>query len=109
MKGAKEEMSDSGRILTCVYCGQQYLQDTPAWGDKILTDHIKICEKNPFRRAKADIAKLRKALVELVGSDDPEELKQMEATLRVIAPQGKDKEASINAINALLETGEYRD
>lgn len=22
-----------GRVLTCVYCGREYPQETPAWGD----------------------------------------------------------------------------
>lgn len=35
-------------ILTCVYCGQEYPQGTPPHGDKILTDHIKICKKHPI-------------------------------------------------------------
>jgi len=43
-------MNDQGRILTCVYCGMEYPQDTPAWGDKVLTDHIKICPKHPMRK-----------------------------------------------------------
>lgn len=29
-----------GRILTCVYCGHEYPQDTPAHGDKVLAGMI---------------------------------------------------------------------
>ncbi len=36
------------RILTCVYCGHEYPQDTPTWGNAVLTAHIKKCEKHPM-------------------------------------------------------------
>ena len=41
--------SDAVRILTCVYCGQEYPQGTPAWGNQVLTDHYKVCVKHPMR------------------------------------------------------------
>jgi hypothetical protein len=55
----------SGRVLTCVYCGQEYPQDTPTHGHQILTDHIKICKKHPLREAEAEIAKLKKQIAKL--------------------------------------------
>ena len=45
-------------ILTCVYCGHQYPEGTPPHGDKLLTDHIKICKKHPLRKAEAKILEL---------------------------------------------------
>ena len=81
LRDGKTGNEERGRILTCVYCGQQYPQDTPAWGDKILTDHIKVCEKHPLRKAEAKINTLRQALANLIGSDDPDELKQIEAAI----------------------------
>ena len=54
-------MTDGYRVLTCVYCGQEYPQDVPSWGSKVLTDHIKVCEKHP-------VWKLRKALADLIGA-----------------------------------------
>jgi hypothetical protein len=45
-------------ILTCVYCGMAYPEGTPPHGSKILTDHIKICEKHPMSklgRAASDV------------------------------------------------------
>ena len=45
-----------GRVLTCVYCGHEYPQETPAWGNEVLTEHIRVCPKHPMRRAEADIA-----------------------------------------------------
>jgi hypothetical protein len=48
-----------GRVLTCVYCGHEYPQDTPSWGNNVLTEHIKVCPKHPMRQAEATIAALR--------------------------------------------------
>jgi len=90
-------MESENRVLTCVYCGQEYPQDTPAWGDKVLTDHIKVCEKHPMY-------KLRKALVGLVGADTKEELEKMEAAIRILPAPDADKAVTINAIHALLDT-----
>ena len=100
-----KNVSDEPRVLTCVYCGQAYPQDTPAWGDKVLTDHIKICPKHPLRQAESVIEKLRKALFGLVGAETKDELERMEVAVRLLpySPES-DKIASINAITALLET-----
>lgn len=61
---------NDGRVLTCVYCGQEYPQDTPAWGAQVLTDHIKVCPMHPMRQAEADIATLRKTLQQSVAERD---------------------------------------
>ncbi len=95
---------NEGRILTCVYCGEEYPQDTPTWGDKVLTEHIKICPKHPLREAELKIEKLRKALIGLVGAEEKEELEEMEVGMRLVPAPESDKIASINAIHALLET-----
>ena len=92
------------RILTCVYCGHQYLQDSPEWGAEVLTEHIKICEKHPMRKAEADIVLLRGALVGLVGADTQHELEQMELAVRLLPAPAEDKAATINAIHALIAT-----
>lgn len=94
----------SGRILTCVYCGHEYPQDTPASGNQVLTDHINVCERHPLRKAKADIALLRSALIGLIGVDTESDLRQMEATMRLLPAPENDKTVSINAIHALLAT-----
>lgn len=39
----------TGDILTCVYCGAAYPEGTPPHGSKVLTDHIRVCEKHPMR------------------------------------------------------------
>ncbi len=92
------------RILTCVYCGHEYPQDTPAHGSQVLTDHIKICERHPMRKAESDIALLRSALVGMIGADTEAELLQMEAAMRMLPAPDTDKAVSINAIHALLAT-----
>lgn len=92
------------RVLTCVYCGHEYPQDTLAHGDKVLTDHIAKCEKHPMRTVVAQRDMLRKALVGLVGADDPAELRNIEAMMRILPAPEADKAATINAIHALLET-----
>jgi len=97
-------MNEERRILTCVYCGMQYPQDTPAWGDKILTDHIKVCEKHPMKKVCDNYDKVRKALVGLVGVDTIEELDAMEVQLRILPVPDVDRMNTINAITALKET-----
>jgi hypothetical protein len=92
------------RTLTCVYCGHEYPQDTPAHGNYVLTDHIKVCERHPMRKAEADITLLRSALTGLIGAETEGELRQIEAALRVLPAPAADKAASINAIHALLST-----
>lgn len=93
-----------GRILTCVYCGHEYPQDTPASGSEILTEHIRVCERHPMRKAESDVAMLRAALVGLIGADSEQELRTMEAAMRLLPAPDADKAVSINAIHALLAT-----
>jgi hypothetical protein len=93
-----------GRVLTCVYCGKEYPQGTPAWGNQVLTDHIKVCEKHPMRQLEADNAKLRKALIGLVGAEKPEELAQMEHAIRMLPAPDEDKANTINALHAIRDT-----
>jgi len=97
-------MSMDGQIITCVFCGQEYPIGTPSHGSEILTEHIKVCELHPLRKAESDVAILRAALVGLIGADSEHELRQMEATMRVLPAPDADKAVSINAIHALLAT-----
>ena len=93
-----------GRILTCVYCGHEYPQETPPYGDDELTDHIRICPKHPLRKAEADFALVRNALVGWIGADGREELEKMEACIRDEICREDDRARSLNAIHALLKT-----
>lgn len=94
----------SGIIVTCIYCGHQYPDDTPQSGAAILTDHIRVCEKHPMRKAESDIALLRSALIGIIGASEKPELEQIELALRVMPAPEQDKIANINAIHALLAT-----
>ena len=100
----KEIIVNEGRVLTCVYCGMEYPQDTPAWGDKVLTDHIKVCKKHPMKKICDDYVKVRKALVGLVGVDTEKELDAMEAQIRILPVPDIDRMNTINAITALKDT-----
>ena len=92
--------------LTCVYCGLSYPEGTPPHGAKILTDHIKVCEKHPLRQAEQKILKLRNALVGLVGGSKKAELSQMEFVIRGYQAPMADKVAALDAIHVLIETAE---
>ena len=92
------------RVLTCVYCGHEYPQETPSWGNEVLTEHIRVCPKHPMRKAEADIALLRKALIGLVGVESKAELEQIEIGLRLAPVPDADRAVSINAVHALLAT-----
>ncbi len=94
----------SQRVLTCVYCGQEYPQDTPAHGHQVLTDHIATCEKHPMRQLTLDKAKLRSALVGLVGVDTAAELDAMDGMIRAISMPEQDRINTLNAIHALRDT-----
>lgn len=50
----------TSNTLTCVYCGMAYPEGTPPHGSKILTDHIKICEKHPLRESENRIVELER-------------------------------------------------
>lgn len=97
-------MSKATTVLTCVYCGMKYPNDTPTWGANVLTEHIKICDKHPMRELEAKYAKVRTALIGLVGVETKEELDGMEAAIRLLPVPDVDRMNTINAITALRET-----
>jgi len=92
------------KLVTCVYCGHEYPDQTPTSGARILKDHIKVCEKHPMREAEETIKLLRSALVRLIGSDNVKELKGMEKILDLLPFEQQNKEATINAIHTLIKT-----
>lgn len=96
--------AEGHRVMTCVYCGTEYPQDTPGWNNGVLTAHIRVCPKHPLRQAEADISLLRKALIGLIGAETRKELEPMEAMVRALPAPEQDKAVSINAIHALLAT-----
>ena len=98
------DKKNEARVLTCVYCGMEYPQGSPTWGNEILTNHIRICEKHPMRKLEVDKALLRKALIGLVGVETIPELKAMEAQLRLLPIPDVDRMNTINAVTALINT-----
>src|SRR3990167_1655305 len=52
----------AGRILTCIYCGHEYPQDTPTSGADVLKAHAEQCEKHPMAAIKAERDALLEAL-----------------------------------------------
>lgn len=99
----RENATSRHQVLTCVYCGHQYPDGTPATKHQLLTDHIKECAEHPLRTAEQKIAKLRGALAGFIGADTREELTAMEATIRTTPAPESDKAVAINAIEALLD------
>ena len=54
-------MKTPDHIITCVYCGQAYPENTPTHGAdvKVLTEHIKKCPKHPMRELENELTELR--------------------------------------------------
>jgi hypothetical protein len=94
-------MNDESRVLTCVYCGKEYPQETPAWGDQVLTDHIKVCEKHPMRKLEKENALLKNALTGIVGYSTVPELIELRKTISAFSDP-RDEDAIMSAIDALI-------
>lgn len=94
----------TGRILTCVYCGHEYPQDTPAFGSKVLTDHIASCDQHPMRTVALQRDRLRSALAAVIGVSGPDDLRAMRCILLDSAAPDGEKVVLIAAVDALLET-----
>ena len=90
--------------LTCVYCGTTYPEGTPPFGSKILTDHIRVCEKHPMRDLEIRYAKVRGAMLRMAGVSDMSECKAMICALNTIPGNDEQKAAAINLLEVLLET-----
>jgi len=88
-------------VVTCVYCGHQYPDGTPTAKHKLLTEHIKTCEKHPLREAEYKIERMRNALIGLVGASTKDELDDMEQVILSTAASEEDKAVAIDAIDAL--------
>ena len=104
------------RVITCVYCGQAYPQDTPTWGDAILTEHIKVCEKHPMRKAEEKIRDLRELICGMLGAFTKEDLQKKKIEFEVFLEDilKNEKHLSdteilnsagyhLSAVNAILE------
>lgn len=92
-----EEIDRSHTVVTCVYCGLEYPDGTPAAKAEALTAHVKACDKHPMKR-------IRSALAALVGADTREELEGMRAAIGMMRAPDSEKASMIEAIDSLLDT-----
>lgn len=60
----------SDHIITCVYCGQAYPENTPTHGAdvKVLTEHIKVCPKHPMSSLVKELAECKAAMQDVVNA-----------------------------------------
>ena len=65
-------------------------------------ERVRVVTRN--EQLEADNAKLRKALIGLVGAEKTEELAQMEHAIRMLPAPDEDKANTINAIHAIRDT-----
>ena len=80
---------------------------TKPWEDRVhlVANHgEKAAMVEELDELRQENARLRSALVGLIGADNEQELRQMEATMRLLPAPEEDKAVSINAIHALLAT-----
>jgi hypothetical protein len=87
----------------CIKCGSNFVgtpEQPPSDG---------LCKYCEIDQLKADNAKLRKALVGLVGVDTKPELEVMEGIIRGSAIPDEDRMNTINAIHALRDTQSSND
>ena len=64
--GDMDQVPEAGKehtVVTCVYCGMEYPDGTPTAKARILTEHIKVCDKHPMRAAERRITELEQALI----------------------------------------------
>jgi hypothetical protein len=57
-----------------------------------------------MRELEQQVAKLRRALVGLVGAEQPQDLADMEAVMRMMPMPDEDRAKTINAIHAIRDT-----
>ncbi len=72
----------TARILTCVYCGHQYQDGTPAAKHAALTEHIQTCEQHPLTALRQKVKVFCDHMAEALGA---EPLAEEEHDLDVLA------------------------
>ena len=66
---AEYEAAPDHSVVTCVYCGMEYPDGTPAAKAKILTEHIKVCTSHPMHAVTKERDELKRALDRRVERD----------------------------------------
>lgn len=72
----------AARVLTCVYCGHQYPDGTPAAKHAALTEHIQKCPKHPMTELRQKVTSFCDTMTEALGA---EPLAEEEHDLDVLA------------------------
>lgn len=90
-------------VLTCVYCGHEYPDGTPSAKHKLLTDHIRVCEKHPLRSAEEQIKKLVRALSALMGVTSKNDIVNMTIGIMSTPAPDEDKRAALEALDVLKD------
>lgn len=66
---AKYEAAPDHTVVTCVYCGMEYPDGTPAAKAKILTEHIKVCTSHPMHAVANERDELKRILDQRIEND----------------------------------------
>lgn len=101
------EMAVNGRVVTCVYCGQEYGEGTPTSQDERLTAHIEQCEKHPMTKLKERDEQWRKkweAALDTMASLQQKAIEDLGKAREQGEEQGY-KSGVASAIDAIHDTG----
>lgn len=91
-------------VLTCVYCGHQYPDGTPAAKHEALTEHIQTCEAHPLAAMTRRHARLREALFRIAGVPQAASRDEQHAYLDAVKVELEKFSADPNACDALFAT-----
>lgn len=97
-----DQAEPSKFVLTCVFCGKEYPQGTPAANDQVLVNHIRICEKHPLRQAEADRQRLLDAAFEVIDCRELGELRALREVVAALLALGKGDKSSLTLVDAVI-------
>lgn len=66
---AEYDAAPDHTVVTCVYCGMEYPNGTPAAKAEILTEHIKVCTSHPMHTVTKERDELKRALASQIEND----------------------------------------
>jgi hypothetical protein len=96
-----ELLAQPGRV-TCVFCGHQYEDGTPASGDQRLVEHVKVCPKHPMRRLEREyVAICEKKQAEIERLRDTES--RLENAREILREQGQTDHARAEHLERLFQ------
>lgn len=81
----------AARVLTCVYCGHQYPDGTPAAKHAALTEHIQKCEKHPMTELRQKVTSFCDFMTEALDAEPlPPEEHDLDVLAETIITRFKD-------------------